>query len=363
MGDSKILLNQSFFTNEERLFCANGNISVSIFKYESGVCAISLTNKKLELIILPYQGQQIWRLLYNGQDQTMSGMFEQPYPTNVFLDNYGAFLLHCGISGMGVPDKDDIHAHHGELPNTTYDSAFIRVGEDEKGKFIAVGGIAHCLKGFTYGYSAEPEIVLYEKETVALVSMAVTNLRNTPLEYMYLCHINFRPQDGARLIYSAPYDNQHVKIHSNIPDSIPSEKRKNLMTYMETIAANPSIHNFIDASTQVYDPEIVMTIRYHADSEGYAHCMQLLPSGLGCYVAFELEKLPFGLRWISRRKDEQAMGMVLPATAEHLGYTYAKSNGQIKVLDGGEKIKFNIKVGCLDKEEAVSMTGKIESVK
>ena len=38
--------------------------------------------------------------------------------------------------------------------------------------------------------------------------------------------------------------------------------------------------------------------------------------------------------------------------AEHLGYQYAKENGQVKLLGAGETLAFDIEAGYLDKERA-----------
>jgi hypothetical protein len=53
------------------------------------------------------------------------------------------------------------------------------------------------------------------------------------------------------------------------------------------------------------------------------------------------------------------MGMVLPATAEHLGYANAKENGQLRVLGGNEKISFSIYAGYIDGSEAQKVKTKI----
>ena len=75
-----------------------------------------------------------------------------------------------------------------------------------------------------------------------------------------------------------------------------------------------------------------------------------------------MDTLPYGLRWISRGADEQAMGMVLPATAEHLGYTYAKAHGQIPQLAGKASATFHVRAGYLDQPDAERMVERITKV-
>ena len=354
-----VSLERDMFCRNERALLVFGGTQVSLFRYAGSVEGLRVKNRESEWILLPYQGQQIWRAFYHGQNMTMTGMFEEPLPDQRLLHNYGAFLLHCGATGMGVPGPGDTHLHHGELPNIPYETAYVRTGEDTTGRYVAIGGSVCYRVGFTVGYRAEPEFLLHENNAVANLSMTLTNLRKSPMEYMYLTHMNFRPVDGARLMDTAPRDSRHVFVHRSAPDALSPAKRESLFEYMDRISADPACHDLIDSDRQVYDPEIVMTLRYLADRDGFAHCMQLLPDGNACYAAFQPQNQPYGLRWISRTADEQALGMVLPATAEHLGYTYAKANGQVRSLPGNGSIRFSMRAGFLNAEQAVSLKDTI----
>jgi hypothetical protein len=70
--------------------------------------------------------------------------------------------------------------------------------------------------------------------------MKVTNLRQKPMEYMYLCHINYRPFDGSQLVYSAVPDPAHVKVHKDIPANMPADKAARLREYMDKIQRTPA---------------------------------------------------------------------------------------------------------------------------
>jgi hypothetical protein len=355
----KLSLQPDYFGSCERTMLASGCLRISVFRYGSGVCALRAANAKGEMIVLPYRGQQIWRARFCGRDLTMKSPFDEPRQTTEYLATYGGFLLHCGATAMGVPQVSDTHPLHGELPNIPYDEAYAGIGEDKKGRFLVVGGKVRYSVFFRTDYIAEPEIKLYENATMMEVSLTITNLRSKPMEYMYLCHINFRPYEGARLVYSAITDKEHFKVHFNMADWLPEEQKQALKAYKERIAEKPEIHEIVNSTTQTYDPEIVMTIRYLADASGYAHCMQVMPEGDACYVAFRPEQLPISVRWIARTGDEEAMGMVLPATAEHLGYNHAKANGQIKMIAAKSSIKLTILVGYLEKDRAIEMENVI----
>jgi hypothetical protein len=360
---NKIYLSKESFTPKESLFLENGSMKAYIFSYSTGVAAIRVENKNGYFIILPYQGQQIWRANFLGEELVMRSTFCEPHPTQDYLATYGGFLLHCGICAMGVPTSpEDDHPLHGEIPNVEYQTVYLLSGEDKNGKYIAVSGEYRHDFAFNRNYNFIPECRLYEHETVMDVSVGIKNLRSTPLEYMYLCHINFRPVDGSELIYSTKYDPQHIKVHKIINDSTPPEKAKPLANYMDSLSENPELHHKVGAPNQYYDPEICFAIRYLADEYGMAHTLQRLPDGKSFYVSHPTEALPVGVRWISRTGDEDAMGMVLPATSEHLGYTKAKKVGMVPVLAPKSEISFSLKVGLLDENRADSIVKKIEDI-
>ncbi|GIS11657.1 MAG: hypothetical protein CM15mP115_08080 [Alphaproteobacteria bacterium] len=48
--------------------------------------------------MLPFKGQQIWRAGFDGRDLTMRSMFDEPVDTQVYLETYGAFMIHCGLA-------------------------------------------------------------------------------------------------------------------------------------------------------------------------------------------------------------------------------------------------------------------------
>ena len=68
-----------------------------------------MSNDRGELVMLPFQGQQIWSAKFDGRPLTMTSMFAEPRLTRSFLETYGAFFLHCGVTAMGGPSAQDTH--------------------------------------------------------------------------------------------------------------------------------------------------------------------------------------------------------------------------------------------------------------
>lgn len=191
-------------------------------------------------------------------------------------------------------------------------------------------------------------------DTVLKINVTIENRRNLPMEYMYLCHINFRPVDGAELVYSGDYNNVRVYKSGN--------ESGELLEYVNDLEKNPLQHHVVGGKNQNYNPEICLGINYAGDENNCAYTLQCFDDG-ACYVKHPVDALPYAIRWISRTGDEDSMGMVLPATSEHLGYTHAKKNGQVKVLPGNSSISFEIEAGYIDKEQLENVKKKIANIK
>ena len=355
-----LYLRREFFTEKETLLAEEGEMRASAFRYSTGVEALRIANGRGWIVMLPFQGQQIWEFHFDGRDLKMKTGIAEPRATTDFLKTYGGFLYHCGLRSIGAPDAE--HPQHGELPNHPYDEAWLEAGTDDAGSYMEVGGRLDYKISFTYGCRFSPRCRLYGGKATVTVGVTIENLRSAPMEYAYLCHINFRPLDGAVLIDSAPRDKEHVRVHRTIPEALPEEAKRTLGDYMTRLEEDPSAMDRVGAEGQCYLPEICFTLRYRADEEGYANTLQYLPGEGACWVRHPAALLPYGIRWISRTGDEDAMGMILPATCEHLGYRYAKEHGQMRSLPPRGTASWEIELGFLTEEETAPVREKITSL-
>jgi len=337
----------------------HGALSASTFRFDSGVGGLKLKNELGQLVLLPFQGQQIWSAQFEGRELAMKSMFPEPRPTREYLETYGGFLLHCGATAMGVPTGQDTHPLHGELPNAPYSNAFLVVGQDDKGSYIGLGGHYQHTVAFGHNYLAEPLVKLYAGSSLFSVSMTLTNLKQTDMEWMYLAHINFRPVDNGRLVYSAICTPEHVRVRTSIPSHV--RPGPGYRAFLEELGQHPVKHNVL-APDLVFDPELVFTIDYLADEQGWAHSMQVHPDGGADYVRHCPGQLDKGVRWICRTPDQDALGLVLPATAEPEGYTAEKAKGNIRILRAQEQVQLDMVVGTLSPAEAAAMEDKIAQI-
>lgn len=360
---NKIYIYENFFTEREKTIFSCGNLSASLFIYDTGVKAVKIKNSKGSATILPYMGQMIWRADFNGKELAMKSIYDQPIqPKVAYGESYGCFLMHCGLTAMGNPTAEDTHAPHGELPFAKYQSVYIVSGKDENGEYVGISGVYTNKACYELNYDFSPMVKLYDNATYLDVEVKFTNNKDVPLEYYYLCHINHLPVDGSTLSYTA--DRSKIKVNHEVPDNYFNEKgAKATNDYLDKLDKDPSIMDKIGAEGQSYQPEIVFGIMsYKGDENGNAYTMQIYPDKTATFVMHKPEELPYGVRWISRTKDEDAIGMVLPATAEHFGKLYCQKNNQQRYLKQGETVTYHIKTGLLDKDQTEKMQTKIKKM-
>lgn len=358
-NQTHIHLAPHFFAGRERPLVEAGELSATLFQFDSGVAGLRLRNGQGELVMLPFQGQQIWSTTFGGRNLTMASMFDQPRPTQDYLGTYGGFLLHCGATAMGVPMGEDTHPLHGELPNATYTKAWLVLGADDAGEYIGLSGEYQHTLAFNYNYVAQPLVKLYAGANRCTIAMTVTNLKRTPMDLMYMAHINFRPVDNGRLIYSAPCTTESSRVRTSIPAHV--QPTPAYLEFLQELQHHPEQQNVL-APGLPFDPEIVITFDYLADAEGWAHSMQVHPDGSADYVRHRPDQLDQGVRWICRTPDQQALGLVLPATAEAEGYHAEKAKGNVKSLAGGASFHCEMEAGWLSPAEAEATARHIDVI-
>jgi hypothetical protein len=358
--ETVVHLHHELFGDAERHLVSHGELAASAFTFAGGVAGLRIANGRGAIVMLPWQGQQVWDAAFDGRTLTMKSMFDRPRPTREYLATYGAFLLHCGATAMGVPSaaRGDTHPLHGELPNAPYDAAFVAAGTDDRGRYLAVGGEYRHTLAFTCNYAARPLVKLYEGSAMLSIAISIENLKRTPMDLMYMAHVNFRPLDGGRLVYSAPCTPATIRVRG-APTHIPVPPGH--AEFLRELARDPSRHN-VFTSGQAYDPEAVLYVDYLADREGWAHSMMVHPDGCASCIRHKPSQLRHGVRWISRTPDQDCLGIVLPATAEPEGYAAEKAKGNVQSLAGGDSVRYEIEAGLLTPAESKAEEAVITSI-
>ncbi len=358
-SNTTINLNAVEFNRAETLLAQHGAIKITTLRYASGVAALRITNPVGEIILLPFHGQQIWDAKFNGRRLTMRSMFDEPVNSGDYLSNYGGFLLHCGATAMGNPGTDDTHPLHGELPNAIYQSAELMFGEDEHGAFVEVSGCYRHTVAFTHNYVAKPHIRMNENNGRIALHLEVKNLKATPMDVMYLAHVNFKPIDRSILIDTASDDPSKVNVRDKFPEFFnPTAK---YLSFIKSLQKTPELHREMTAG-KTFDPELVIGLTFKTDSKGWAHSMQALPDGTADFISHRPTELPRGVRWITRTANQDAIGIYLPATAEADGYKAEKAKGNVLSIDAGKSFTCALEFGALDEKDAAKMKSMIEGI-
>ena len=191
--------------------------------------------------------------------------------------------------------------------------------------------------------------------------MEVENLSASPMDLMYLCHVNFAFAEGGRIVQSVPYTPDHVIARTAIPGHVtPTPDYRALL---DELARNPARMERLD-EPQRYDPEQVFYIKgAQPDSQGLVHFMMQRREGDGFTISWDLKSMPHVIRWVLANSDQRVAAFAMPATCEPEGYLAEQRKGNVRSLAGGAKISFQTHVGYVDAANAANVAKKIEGAR
>lgn len=346
----------AFGASESQLARA-GDLSIAAFRYRSGVAGLRLAGRRGEIVVLPFHGQQIWDARLDGRRLTMKSVFDEPLQHVEYTRNYGGYLVHCGLSGLGAPSSEDRHPVHGDLPHAAYDQAAVAIGRDESGYFAEVSGCYHHRDAFNANYQFTPALVFRENSARLEMRISIRNLRSKPLSYMYCGHINFRPVGGARILDSTPDTPSRARVHRR-PSEV-SSWSDNHRKLIAELSVRPGAHRNVDSYPQI-DPSVSLWLTPDVGEDGWSHAMQLLADGSADFVSFRPNEFDHSSRWMVRNGDEEALGLVLPATAEADGYSAELAKGNVRLLEPEQDFTATYAFGALNSGEVAAMQQQIK---
>lgn len=321
------------FAEKEHGMLESPTFSVSAFRYKSGVEALRIRAGRGELIWLPYLGQQVWDWSVDGKSLKFEGFVEEPSYGRNFLQNYGGFLIHCGMSAMGNPGPHDTHLHHGELPVARFDEAWIETGqEDGREEGLSLRGHIHWKVPFVAEYHCTPSLRISADGLRLRAEVRLDNPTSHTMEYMYLSHINFAFAGAEKILSTVPFDSTHAIIRE---ETLPG------------LSANPAQIKRID-KVAAYEPELVATLS-HKDMGMSASSILIHRDGTVRWVRQESPELDHHVVWITHNDDRGACGFHLPATAGPTGFESEKAQGNLKHLPAGGSAILRYDCGFADR--------------
>lgn len=336
----KISLTKDLFQPNRNNLIINEDFQVDLFTYDSGIEAIKIKNECGYIIVLPYMGQIIWDVVFNGHSLTMKNMFSQPLKAQEIVDTYGCFAFHSGLLTNGCPSPQDIHPLHGEMPCADMDEAFLEITDD----YIKLISTKEYVRGFGHHYIARPSVTLWKNSTSIDIQMAVQNLSKyqaMPLQYM--CHMNYAYVEGGHMTQNIP--DEAFQLRTSIPDHVqPTEQWK---AYMNQLSESKQLIHTLN-EPQFYDPEIVFFAdqlqQYAEDIEFYMD----ISDKEQFFTKFSSQDFNYTTRWILYNEDQQVGAFALPATCRPEGYLAAKENGSLLYLAPGEEKTFSVTTGLAE---------------
>ena len=342
------------FDFESPVFSASTSCS------DEGVIILHLKSDRVELKVLPFQGQQIWSASIDGRELTMKSLVNIPVHTKDYLRNYGAFFVHCGATAIG-PSPLDNHPIHGELPNASYNKAWLATGQDEDGNaFVELHGRYFHQVAMTCSYEAHPIIRLTQNSNLVDVSMSITNHAGREMDLMYMAHVNFLPIDDSKIVATHKWDQSSVRVISDLPSHVKEKATPEFIEFLKTAGTQPELSSKIPKGMQ-FDPELVAEIDYVGDEQGLGHTLIIHPNGVSDYLAQGIDSLPLGIRYLQRTPDHDCVGTG-PSTSGVTGKLSEMRKGTVKSLAPGEEFLAKIQFGTLNKLETRQVQAQIAQV-
>jgi len=360
MKSANLCLQKAVFSEKEKVLATYAGITASAFRYDSGIEALRLSNERGYLVVLPFYGQMIWDAVFDGVDLTMKNMFNMPRYAHEIVGTYGCFAFHSGLLRNGCPSPEDTHPLHGEMPTATMDSATLECGEDEEGAYMALTGTREYVMGFGAHYMARPKVVLRPNSTLFDMAMRVDNLSGSPMDLMYMCHVNFAFYEGARIVQAAPYTPEQTVVRTAVPGHV--QTTPEYLSFIDDLAKDPSGLETLDEPAR-YNPEQVLYIRgLGCDENGNTASMMRRREGDAFHIAYNTNDFPKTVRWILVNDDQQVAAFALPSTCEPEGYIAENAKGNVRSLAGGDTAAFSVRLGYMTAPEADAAEQKIQSL-
>lgn len=340
----KLYLTPSQFSRTETLLFETHELVIHTFTYSTGVEALKIRIGRGEFIWLPFFGQSLWSWKLDGVEQKFEGFVEEPdYAAKDFLHTYGAFMIHCGITAMGNPSKEDSHLHHGELPLTRYSDAWIEVSDGPNP--ISLCGKMQFRIPFVAAYEFSPSLKILGDGSSVFVDSTLTNLQKSDMHYMYLNHLNFTMRDAVLLEYGR---NDFSKRTVTVLDEV-----------IPGVIEDPSLFLNVD-KYPTYSPELVAIMKNQPQFGPVSVNKMHRGDGDVVWVAINTNELDHTVAWLSKTADRSACGFTLPATAGPRGLAEETRNNTVKTLEAGNSVTFQYVFGLEKQAEDTNLQQAIE---
>jgi len=315
--------------------------------YEDGVLAADLiTGSGFQCTVLGSRGLDISAASFNGRSLAWRSAQMDRHPAYYephglgWLRNFpGGLLTTCGLTYMGAPDRDEgvELGLHGRYSNTP--AYAIRAWGDWEGDdyMLRVEGSVREAVVFGENVCLHRTILAHAGESNIRVRDVVRNEGFAPSPHMILYHINLGwpvVDAGSQVVIPAtatlPRDAEAADegdawMHLHEPRTNYREK-----VYFHTANAGPDGM----ATAAVVNP--------------------WLDGGLGVYVRYRPDQLPYFVQWKMLGQGTYVVGLE-PANALVLGRSKEREAGRLQTLMPGEERCYDLEIGVVSGPEAMAL--------
>lgn len=319
---------------------ARGSRAVDVWT-GSGLRFTLLPDRALDIAAAEHSGRSLcWR---SGTAETHPG-FYQPEGAEWLYSFYGGLMVTCGLTYYGAPCVDEgvPLGLHGRVGNIPARNVAIETGWKGDDYFVAVKGTVAEVQVFGARLRLDRRFTVWAGEDRIELHDEVTNFGHAPCPHMMLYHCNFGypvVSDRSRLV--AP-----TKVLT--PRDAGSEDGQE--KYAE-----------FHGPTEGWSEKVYYHDLYTARGETLAGIVN--PEiGFGGYLKFRPSQLPRMVEWKQLGMGEYVVGLE-PCTNRVEGRDVDRALGQLRFLEAGEKVVYDLELGALpDAEAAKKFESSVASI-
>lgn len=304
-----------------------------------GVRAVELQNRSgLFVSLIEDQCLNIYDFSYKGINcafQTKNGLVSNRF-FNGGVDEFcyywpAGMLYTCGLANVGEPVVENgvFHPQHGRIGMTSAKNVSVEHTDDAVIVRASVSDTLFC----AHNLELRREIIFPKNGKEITVRDRVTNKEALPAEMMLLYHCNFGYPllaPGARMVKGA----------GDIVDVIGS-------------GIHPEDCGKVEEPHLTKDEEVYLHMNT-ADADGFGYAAVINDElGLGCYVKYKMDTLPFLVQWKSFTAHDYGMGLE-PTNCYILGREKERAHGTLPTLAPYETRCFEVSIGILDGESEIA---------
>ena len=295
----------------------------------SGLCFTIVPDRGMDISRASYKGVNLVFLTQNGE---VNPAFYNPKDSEWLRSFFAGLLTTCGLTYFGHPGKDGeeelgLHGRYSNIPAMQVcDASGIRDGE----YIIEVSGIVEETVLFGSKLRMTRRITSKIGSKTLIINDEVENLSSKPSPFTIMYHINFGfpllDEDSEFRVNSShiePYD-EHAKC---------GLERWNRF---EKPDADWQEQNFLHTMEK--------------DRDGYTYAAIInrkLLGGLGVYIKFKPEQLPYLSQWKMAGESDYVAALE-PCNAKIVDRGELRKSGRLPMIGGYEKKQSVVEIGVIE---------------